>query len=99
MIELENKIPVSITFSGYSNTGYETVYYFTGGALKVVNGIKLFKKAGESWEEITFDRVDNQLLLQLDAFYKMIIGEHSEISTGDYGANIIEAIEEIYAQS
>ena len=98
LIKLANNIPVSITFSGYSNTGYETVYYFTKGALKVINGKTLYRKVGESWEEILFQKVDNQLLLQLDAFYQLIMGEFSEAPSCEYCADIIATIEEIYKQ-
>ena len=98
LLKLENNVTVSVTFCGYSNSGYETVYYFTGGALRVVNGTQLFNRTGGKWEEIQFSKLDNQLLLQLDEFYKLIIGEQSEIPSCDYCADIIAAIEEIYAQ-
>jgi len=98
LIKLANSVPVSITFCGYANTGYETIYYFTKGALKVVGGNTLYKKSGESWEEIQFPEPDNQLLLQLEAFYQLIMGEPSEIPSVDYCAEIITTIEKIYNQ-
>ena len=98
LVKLANNVPVSITFSGYANTGYETVYYFTKGALKVVGGRTLYKNSGKNWEEIPFSEPDNQLLHQLDAFYQLITGEPSELPSLDYCADIIATIEKIYEQ-
>lgn len=98
LLRLENNVTVSVTFCGYSNSGYETVYYFTSGALKVVNGVRLYSRTSGIWEEIPFTEQDNQLLLQLDEFYKLINDEASEIPSCSYCTDIIAAIEEIYAQ-
>lgn len=98
LVKLANNIPVSITFCGYANTGYETLYYFTKGALKVVGGKTLYIKSGEEWEEIPFNEPDNPLLHQLDAFYQLIAGEPSEIPSVEYCADIIATIEKIYEQ-
>ena len=98
LITLENRVTVSITFCGYLNSGYETVYYFTGGTLKVVNGNKLFAKKEGYWEEFLFEASDNHLLFQLNEFYKLIVGKETEIPTCAYCADIISTIEDIYAQ-
>ena len=63
-----------------------------------MNGRTLYRKVGESWEEVPFCNVDNQLLLQLDAFYQLIAGEFSEAPSCDYCADIIATIERIYEQ-
>ena len=99
IMKLDNGTSVSVSFCGYYNSGYETVYYFTGGTLKVVNGVKLFSRTNDGWDEIPFSQPDNQLLLQLNEFHNMIVGESNEIATADYSADIIAAIEKIYVQS
>lgn len=96
---MDNQVSVSITFCGYTNSGYETVYYFTKGALKVVNGTQLYSRKDDCWHEILFDRPDNHLLLQLDEFYKLVTDQESETPPCDYCADIITTIEKIYAQS
>ncbi len=98
LITLENKVTVSITFCGYLNSGYETVYYFTGGTLKVVNGNRLYTKKDGYWDELSFTAPDNHLLLQLNEFYKLIVGDETEIPPCAYCADIISTIEEIYAR-
>lgn len=97
-IMLENKVTVSVTFCGYLNSGYETVYYFTGGTVKVVNGNKLYFKKEGYWEELVFAEPDNQLLRQLNEFYKLIMGDETEIPPCVYCADIISTIEDIYKQ-
>lgn len=96
-IQFENGICANIAFSGYSNAGYETVYYFTDGALKVVDGTKLFVRSNTTWEPVALD-IKDSFLMQLDAFYNLISGLPSESVDGEYGRDVITAIEEIYTK-
>jgi len=96
MIKLKNHITANVTLGGYHATGYETVYYFTNGALKVMGGTKLFKRTESGWEEIPQNEKRDSFSLQLEAFYRYVNNQPSEIPTGEYGADVIAAIEKIY---
>jgi len=92
-------VTASVTFSGYSNAGYETVYYFTEGALKVVDTYQLYQRVGREWEAVQIPGTANAMELQLEEFCKLIRSEDSEMPTGDYGADVIAAIECIYKEN
>ena len=96
-IQFQNGVSANITFSGYSDAGYETVYYFTQGALKVVDGTKLYIRTDKTWESVELDTVAS-FSMQLDAFYNLVNGLPSESVTGEYGKDVIAAIEEIYTK-
>jgi len=94
-IQFQNGVSANITFCGYSNAGYETVYYFTNGALKVVDGCKLFIRTDKTWDPVALEESES-FLMQLDAFYKLINDLPNESPTGEYGKDVIAAIEEVY---
>lgn len=97
--EFDCGVSATITFCGYTNAGYETVYYFTDGALKVVDTYQLFKRAGREWIPVQSPEADNSMVMQLEEFCKLIRGENSEMPTGEYGADVIAAIECIYKEN
>lgn len=96
-VQFQNGVSANITFSGYSDAGYETVYYFTQGALKVVDGTKLYIRTDKTWDPVELDTVAS-FSLQLDAFYNLVNNLPSESVTGEYGRDVIAAIEEIYTK-
>ena len=97
-IKFENSVSANMTFSGYGDAGYDAVYYFTQGALKVTDGTKLSKNTGNGWEDVRIEQVEDPFLMQLNEFCKLIKDEPSEIVTGDYATLVIETIEKIYLQ-
>lgn len=95
LLKFQEGLSASITFSAYADTGYETSYYFTEGAAKVVGGSKLLLNTDGTWvgqENMQSHSLD----LQLAEFCKLIRGEKSEIATAQYSRQIIAVIEEIY---
>lgn len=96
MLAFENGISANITFSGYSNAGYETVYYFTDGALKVTDTSNLWMRTNGDWERVELTENTDRTGFQLQEFCKLIRGEDSEMPDGLYGKEIIAVIEKIY---
>ena len=96
-IQFQNSVSANITFSGYNNAGYETVYYFTDGALKVVDGSILYVRTDKTWDPVALEERES-FLLQLDAFYNLVNDLPSESPTGEYGKDVITAIEQIYGK-
>ena len=95
-VKMEGGITATVTFSGYSPVGYETIYIGTKGAIKVVDGNRITVNDGTMWNEIP-DVIDGRhMIRQLEAFAKLLRGESNEMPDGEYGRAIIHAIEEIY---
>lgn len=95
-VKMEDGITATVTFSGYSPVGYETIYIGTEGAVKVIDGKKIAIRNGATWDEIPEVNDGRHMIRQLVAFSKLIRGEDSEMPDGEYGRAIIRAIEEIY---
>ena len=98
MINFKNGVSATITFNGYTNSGYETIYYFTEGTLKVSNTTQLFMRAGQEWIPVQLQESDDYMLCQLEAFCSLVRGESSEMPTGTYAKDVISAIERIYEE-
>lgn len=99
LMQFPEGISASVTFSGYSNNGYEAVYYFTNGALKVTGSTILTINRGKGWEETEINGGEDSFLHQLNEFCKYVKGEPSEVATAEYSRAVIEAIEKIYRNS
>ncbi len=97
-VDFESGVCANITLSGYTNAGYETVYYFTEGSLKVVGTHQLFKRTGNEWVPVEPSKTASAIPDQLEEFCKLVRGENNEMPTGDYGAEVIAAIEHIYKE-
>lgn len=97
-IKFKNNVSANITFCGYGNSGYESIYYFTEGALKVTNTTELWKNTGKGWNKVDMENDEEHLLRQLEEFCKLVKGEPSTIPTGEYSRQIIKTIEQIYQQ-
>ena len=95
-VKMEDGITATVTFSGYSPIGYETIYIGTEGAIKVVDGNKIAIRNRSSWDEIPAVNDGRHMIRQLEAFAKLIRGEEREMPDGEYGRAIIHTIEEIY---
>ena len=97
-VDLECGVSASATFSGYAGVGYETLFIFTDGAIKIRGGARPFINTDGNWVEIP-DAVDRlNFVRQLEEFRKMVCGEENEMPTAEYGRDIIKTIEEIYAK-
>ena len=95
--KFDNGVTASITLSGYTNTGYEAYYYFTDGALKVMNRkIEINRGLGNGFEPIDPPADDTVFADEIDAFHKYIKGEPTNIPDGEYSKRIISTIEKIY---
>ena len=95
-IKLEDGVSATVTFSGYSSLGYETVYIGTEGAVKVIGGSSLAVNYGQGWEQIPDVNDGKHMLRQLEEFAKLARGENTEMPDGEYGREVILAVEEIY---
>ena len=95
--KFDNGVTAAITFSGYTNTGYEAYYYFTNGALKVMNhNIEINRGVGKGFEPITPPQDLTSFAEQLNEFHKYIKGEPSNVPTAEYSRRVIEAIERVF---
>ena len=96
--KFEDGLSAVVTFSGYSDVVYESIYYFTGGAVKVLGVDRAFiRREGDSdWTEIDAKRDGREFALEVDDFCKYTRGEESTIPDGKYSRAIIKTIEEAY---
>ena len=92
-----NGVSAAITFSGYSPSGYDAIYYFTGGALKVADSGSLSVNTDGTWQRLELDEdFSSAMSNQLEEFCKYVNGEAADIATGEYGRRVICTIEQIY---
>ena len=98
LMQFPEGFSASVTFCGYCNSGYETIYYFTKGALKVLGSDVLMINKGEGWEETEIKGNEEAILLLLEEFCKYVNGKTSEIATAEYSRAVIAAIEKIYQE-
>ena len=98
LAKFDNGMTASVTFSGYNTVLYESVLYFSDGAIRI-RGINVDVKHGDGkWEttEGLHDGLD--FVRELDAFYKYVNGEKSNIEIPDttFSRMVIEAIQKAY---
>ncbi len=95
-VKYDNGVSAAITFSGYTTLIYEGYYYFTKGALKVLNSkVQINRCDGQGFVDVPLN-VD-AFKYQIEEFCKYINGEPSITPDGEYGKKIIAAIEEVYS--
>jgi len=92
-------ISVSVSFSGYSSVGYETMYIGTAGAIKVTSGVDVYVMKNGVWTEIPGANDGLHMLRQLEEFEKFVHSEENEMPTSEYGKTVISGIEKIYSES
>ena len=95
-IRFENRVSANVTLNGCGKYGAESIFYFTGGALKINGTRKLSKSVGEGWEEVSLEAKPDAFFWQLEEFVKLVNGEPSEMATADYGRRVICTIGQIY---
>lgn len=95
-VKLPQGVSGVVTFSGYGSFGYETVYYFTEGALRVGGGAALMINRGDGWKTLLENEDGMHMCRQLEEFCRYIRGEESLIPTGEYARAVIAAIEKVY---
>ena len=99
LAKFDNGMSASITFSAYSDVVYETYFYFTEGALKLTGtaGIQMKRKGEKEWQPVTYEKWSmHPFALEIDDFYRYVMGEESTIPDGEYSRAIIAAIEDVY---
>lgn len=95
-VKMENGVSATITFNGYGKFGREVYYYFTAGALKVVNSSSLYSWKGGQWVPVELPVIAPAITLEIEEFCKLVAGQPSLIPSARYGADIIDAIEKFY---
>ena len=96
--KFDNGMTASITFCGYHSVGYECMYYFTNGALKIKGSdvIEINRADGKGWQLIPNTRDSLDFVRQLTEFHKYVKGEPANIPDGQYGKEVIAAIEQVF---
>ncbi len=97
MVELENGITAVVSQCGYKgDVRNETQLYMTKGTLTLCTGKGLYMDRGKGYEEV-FVRQDGKAFeRQLTSFIKSIEEDREPEITGQYGKDIISAIEKVY---
>lgn len=97
MLKFKSGFTGVVTFSGYTGSGYEALYYFTDGTLKVADSMYLYEYAEDEWKAIdTETGVKPAMQVQLEEFVKYINDRPANIADGEYGRAVIKVIEKIY---
>lgn len=97
MLKFDDGLSASITFSAYSLSDYDSVYYFTNGALKVTDSRLLSYTTDGEWHSIDVEEDGKHMERQLEEFYRYISGETANIADAEYGKAVISVIEDVYA--
>ena len=95
-LKFENGVSASTTLFGYASTSREVHYYFTNGALKMVDFNKLFRFEAGQWTPVELPPAPNSLELGLEEFCKLLRGEPSDVPSAEFGLEVIDLIEKIY---
>lgn len=87
------------SFTGVTNAHlYETYYYFEKSVFKVAGGLALYEFDDEKkdWVEIVCDPGTVLHDGAIEEFVKLLKGEPSEVTTPEYGRNVIEGLTMIF---
>jgi predicted dehydrogenase len=97
-LELENGVTASITCTGYKVPPYqETHYYFTNGAIKKCDEGLLVSRETGPFEKIELEGNDDAFFMQLKDFIDSIQENKEPAIPGEYGLEVIQAIEKVYS--
>ncbi len=96
MMKFPSGVTGTVTFSGYFGSGYDAIYYFTDGALKVSNTSFLYQMKDGKWEEIDTTQPMDRMLYQIEEFCKYVNDEPSIVPDGEFGRDVIAVIEKVY---
>ena len=96
--KFDNGMTAAITFSGYATSVWESMYFFTEGALRVKggHGLEMNLDDGNGWVEVPDTKDGLVFVRELTEFCKYVKGEPSIIPTGEYSRQVIDAIEKVY---
>ena len=90
----------SLEFSGYTPCEYYDLFYFTDGCMRANGSSTIEVNYGKGWERIPEIATDQkEMVRELTEFVKYLNGEEANIPDGEYGRDIIEAIEKTYANN
>lgn len=95
LVELEGGVSAVLTFCGCRVPNeYYTEFFFTEGAVKVVDNRDVYVSRNGKYEKIewTDEGVMDQQITEL---VKFINGQESRIATAQHGRNVIKALEKI----
>ena len=98
LAKLDNDTGMTVTFSAYTPVVYEDIYYFTKGAVRTFNSSTLEICRGGKWERTEVKSDGKEIEREIRDFIRYVEGKPSTIPTPDYGREIINAIEQIYAK-
>ncbi len=96
MMKFPSGVTGTVTFSGYNSCGYDAIYYFTNGALKVSDTSLLYQFKDGKWEKIDTTTSVSPLLYQIEEFCKYVNSEPSIVPDGEFGRDVIVVIEKVY---
>ncbi len=98
LVELEGGVSAALTFCGCRLPyEYYTEYFFTDGAVKVVNNHDLYVSKNGRYEQVEWMEED-VMDQQIAELVKLIRGEESRIATAQHGRNVIKVLEKIVAK-
>lgn len=102
-LKLKGGTGAAFTYCGCNvPSHYETYFYFTNGAAKIVGGEVLYiSEGGKPYEKVELDYedvFDRVMELQMAEFIKLLNGEETEVVAPEYGRRIIAVLEKAVNQ-
>lgn len=94
-VKMSDGVCADITLCGYNCSTYDNIYYFTDATARVNDTTELSFFRGGSEEPFDCREDGGFMHRQLAEFCRLINGEPSEIVRGEYGRQIIAAIEAV----
>lgn len=95
-VRFENGVSATVTFNSYYSVGYESLFHFEKGALKVINSTALYCYENREWVPVELPTAPGYMEMEVAEFVKLVKGEPSEMPLGDFGEDVIAAIERVY---
>lgn len=97
LLELGNSVSAALSYcASRINYSYETVFYFSDGVAKIENAKLLYTaKKDEQFSLSELDYDASPMEVQFGEFVKLLAGERADVSTADFGMQVISVIEEI----
>lgn len=95
--KFENGVSTAISLNGYTSTGYECYFHYTGGSIKITGKkIEVNRADGNGFVPVELSKDLHTFAQELDAFHRYIKGEPTDIPDGKYSMAIIDAIQVAY---
>lgn len=96
-MELESGVPVTISCTGYRVPSMdETYFFFTEGAIKLTPHEIWVSRGTSGYEAISLPGPEDAFIMQLQDFIKSVKEDTPSTIPGEYGLEIIKAIEAVY---